>query len=106
EPAALVVAGFDNPNPRRAEILDARAQLGRQALVLERQRRRAADCAHEIAVLTPRLVVHDHREPPALVLDRGRDASRAGLEELEPAPVRVVVALALGQPVSELERAV
>ena len=51
EAAALGDAGLDDPRPRGAQLLEARAQLGVEALVLERERGGAADGLEQILVV-------------------------------------------------------
>ena len=77
EPAALVVAGLDEPRARRAQLHHARAQLGVEALVLQQQGGRRAGGADRL-VLRERAVVHDRGDPPAVALDlRHRTIGRA-----------------------------
>ena len=49
------------------------AQLGVQPLILERERRRGADCLDEITLLGKSGVVDDRRDPPSFMLDGGGD---------------------------------
>ena len=53
EPPALGVAGLDETRARGAQLLDPRAQLGGQPLVLERQRRSRARRARRAAARRP-----------------------------------------------------
>ena len=103
EPAALGVAGLDDPRARRAQLDDVGAQLGVEALVLEQERGRRAGRAHRLGVLGQRAVVDDRGDVTAVALDlrdlwlAPRPPSGAG---------GVDVALLLGQPEREVERGV
>ena len=74
EPPALVVPRAHEPRPRGPQLLDPRAQLGGEALVLERQRRRRPGRADELRLLGELRVVADRGDPPALQLDLGPGA--------------------------------
>ena len=99
EAPALGVAGLDEPRAGRAQVLYASPQLGRQALVLERQGRGGARGAGEVGLLVQRRVVHDCGDPPALQL-HGRPTL---LGEPERTAGCVHEALRLGQPIGELD---
>ena len=69
-------AGLDDPRARGAQLLDAGAQLGLQALVLHRQAGGGGHRAQQLGVLAQRQVVHDGADAAALELDRGPRAAR------------------------------
>ncbi len=71
EPAALGGPGLDDPGARGAQLLDPGAQLGLQALVLDREARGGRDRADELRVVAERAVVHDRADA------RGPRARRA-----------------------------
>ena len=54
DPAALLQADLDDPRARGLQLLDARAQLGVEALVLERQRGRAPAALDQARLLVQR----------------------------------------------------
>ena len=65
EPPALVVGRLDDPRPRGAQLLDPRAQLDVEALVLEREAAAAATTVFsELGLCVERGVVADHRHRP------------------------------------------
>ena len=102
EPPPLGVARLHQPRPRGAQLLDPRPQLGLQALVLERQRRRRARRAHELRLLVQRGIVGDRGDPPPLDLDLRPPRARHG----HGVPERVHVARGLRQPVGQRQRRV
>src|ERR687893_770509 len=59
------------PGAGGAKLLDLGAELGRQALVLERQRRGGARGAHELRLAGERRVVSDRPDATSLQLDLG-----------------------------------
>src|SRR3954466_14256781 len=83
ESPALLVAGTQDSGPRCAQFLDPRAQLGGEALVLERERGCAPNRAHQIALLLERVIVDDNGQWFAASLDRRRDPARTGLGQLD-----------------------
>ena len=106
QPAPLAHRHLDEPGPRRLELLDPRAELGLEALVLELQRRRGRRRAHEARVVAQRGVVDDGADALAVALDLGDRAAGAVGGELDAmALVGDVVAGRLA-PVDELERRV
>ena len=70
EPAALGVAGRDDPLARRLHLGEPGLRLLQQALVLERHRRRRPDGLDHLRILVERRVVDERRDLTALVLDR------------------------------------
>ena len=108
EPAALRRAGLDEPGARRPQLLDARAQLRLQALVLDREAGRGGDGAHELGVVAQRAVVHDRAHERAR---RARPASRraagsSSLGQRDRVAAGVDPALLVLEPVDDLQRAV
>ena len=94
------------PRARGLQLVEARAQLGLQALVLQRQRGRGGHRAHEPGLVGQRGVVDDRADADALALDLGHRAARARLGQLDRAPVVGDVVAGRRAPVDELERAV
>src|SRR3954468_6477405 len=77
EPAALAHRHLDEPRPRGLQLLDPRAELRLEALVLELERRRRGRRAHEARVVAQRGVVDDGADALAVALDLG-DRTAAG----------------------------
>ena len=75
------VRGFDDPHPRGAQLLDARAQVGLQPLVVERQRGRGGGRLDELGARLEVRAVDDRRDALAFVVDRRPRPVRAGLGE-------------------------
>ena len=75
EPAALGVAGFDGPGARRAELLELRARLRLQALVVEREAGGGADLLEQPRIVEQLGVGGRGRRPAAR---RARAASPLG----------------------------
>ena len=80
EPPALGVARLDDAGARRAEILQLRARLGLQALVLEREARRRGDLLDELRIVEKVGPVEQERDGPAVANERrrGRPSRGAG----------------------------
>ena len=107
QPPALLRAGLDDPGARGAQLLDAGAQLGLQALVLDRQAGGGRDRAHSSGLLATasRRARSRRRAGP-----RARPASRRARRR----PRRAARRLAVGvdpaplvvEPEHELQRAV
>ena len=77
--AALLQADAEHPLARGAQLLDLRAQLGVQPLVLERERGRRADRVHVRRPARPAPgVVDDRRHALAVALDLGHRPAGAG----------------------------
>ena len=102
EPAALGVAGLDDPRARALQLVQAGAQLGLQARVLERDRGRGGDRVEQLGLVAraPGRAAARRR-----ARRRGRSASSPGRR---PAPrsstgcaLQVRPALVLRQPVHE-----
>jgi hypothetical protein len=66
EATARRVAGLDDPCSGGAQLLDLRAQLGVEPLVLEREGGSRAHGADELALICQRRVVDDCRHPFAV----------------------------------------
>ena len=62
EPAALLVAGRDDPRPRVLDLGELAAHLDPQPGDLDRQPGRADDALEQVGALAQRRVVHDGRE--------------------------------------------
>ena len=106
DPAAGVVGGLDDPQPRDPQLLHPRAELRLQALVVDRQRGGAGGGGDELGGGVELGVVDDRRQPHAAAVDRGPGAARAGVGERDGAAGVVDEDLALGQPVGDRQRAV
>ena len=106
DPPARVVGGLDDPQPRDPQLLHPRAQLGLQALVVDRQRGGRGGGGDELRRGVELGVVDDRRHAHALALDRGPRAAGAGVGQLDRAAGVVDEDLALGQPVGDVQRAV
>ena len=106
EPAALEHRDVDEPRARALELLDAGAQLGLEALVLELQRGRRGRRAHEARVVAQRRVVDDRADELAVALDLGDGAPGARLGQLVALAVVGDVVPGRLAPVDELQRAV
>ena len=102
ELAAGGVAGLDDPGAARPQIGEPRAQVGLQALVLERDPGRRGDRADQLRLVAERRVVQQRGDLRPAALDERR---RAAVELHRPA-VAVDVGLVLGHPVGELQRRV
>ena len=72
EPAALGVAGGDDPLARRLHLGQPSLGLGQQPLVLQRHRRRGTDRLDHLRVVVERRVVDDRGDLAAVALDRRR----------------------------------
>ena len=105
EPATLDVGGLDEPEPRGAQLLEAGAEVGLQALVLERETRGGDDRVHELGVVAQRRVVDERGDGTPGALDRSGDTGRALRRQGDIVPVEIHVA-AVAQPVGELERGI
>ena len=77
--AAGGVGGLDDAHAGDAQLLDARAQVGLQPLVVERERRGGRRRVDELGGRVERLVVHDRRDAPAVAVHRRPCAARAAL---------------------------
>ena len=105
EPPAFAVGRLDQPRPRGAQLDQARAQLGVEALVLQHQRGGRAGGPDGLGVL--RAVVHDGGDVLAVMVDLGHGAACVVLAgQLGGRPARVDVAVELGHPERELQRGV
>ena len=87
DPPALHLRGLDDPDARGAELLQPGAQLGLQALVLEREPGRGARRGDQLGVVTERRVVHERGDPAPVALDlrhrpvlRERDRAALGVD--------------------------
>ncbi len=61
----------------RVQEVVLRAELGLEALVVERERDRGRDARDELRLVEQRLVVHERADRPAVALDERRGAARA-----------------------------
>ena len=104
--AAGVVGGLDDPPARVAQLLQPRAQVGLQALVVERQRGGRRGRVHQLRRRVQLGVVHDRRDAVALALDGGPRAARPGAGQRHGMAALVDEDLAVGQPVGDVQRAV
>jgi hypothetical protein len=100
------VGALDDPRPRGAQLLHVGAQLGVEALVLQRQRGRAAHRAHELGLVGDRRRVDQQRDRAAALIDRRADPARARGRRREGIAALVDPLRALGQPVRQLQRRV
>ena len=65
DPPALGLRRLDDPRARRAQLLEPGAQLGLQALVLQREPGRGARGGDELGLVGQRRVVDERGDPPA-----------------------------------------
>src|SRR4051812_40394494 len=106
EPPALAHRHLDEPGPRGLQLLDPRAQLGLEPLVLQLERRRGRRGADEARVVAQRRVVDDGADALGVALDLRDRAPGAMVGQLDAvALVGDVVAGRLA-PVDELQRRV
>ena len=105
-PPARGVGGLDDAQARDAQLLHARAQVGLQALVVDRQRGRRGGGVDELGRRVQRGVVDDRRDAAAVALDRRPRAPGARLGQVDRAAGLVDERLAVGQPVGDRQRAV
>ena len=106
EPAALLVAGADDPFAGGAQLGQLGAQLGLETFVFEREPRRRTCRVQEPASLEQDRVVDECRDRRVGRAEHGHGAVRLGRREFERAARRVDVRPPLGQPERELERRV
>ena len=85
DPPAGVVGGLDDPQPRDPQLLHPGAQLGLQALVVDRQRGGARRRGDELGRGVELGVVDDRRQPHAAAVDRGPRAAGPGVRAAAPA---------------------
>ena len=78
EPAALGVAGFDEPGTRGTQRFQAGAELHLEPLVLERERGGRGGFTDELGLLVERPVVHERADAAALVVDLVSVSGSAG----------------------------
>ena len=83
ELAAGGVAGLDDPRSRRAQVGQPGAQVGLQALVLERDPGRGRDRADELGLVLQRGVVDQRGDGRAAALDERGDAAGACGRQLD-----------------------
>ena len=103
EPPALHVAGRHDPRSRRAQLVEVRAQLGVEPLVLEGECRRGPNGLHVLVLLCKGAVVEDRAHPPAFVLDdRGDLSLRRRIDPHRPAD-GIDVRILVRDPVRELQ---
>ena len=88
--------------PRALQLLEPRPQLGLQARVLERDRRRGGDAVEQLALVVERRVVHERGHAAALAVDdRRRTPVAPARRSVDRPPVEVGPSVELGQPVRE-----
>ena len=71
---ALGQPGLEQPLARALQLVDAGAQLGVEALVVERERGGGADRRDELGLVAQRAVVDERADAAALALDPRRRA--------------------------------
>ena len=103
---ARVVLGLDDADARDAQLLDARAQVRLQALVVDRERGARGGGVDELRAGGELGVVDDRGDAAAVALDGGPGAARAGLGHAHDVARLVDEELAVGQPVGDRQRAV
>ena len=84
DPPAGVVGGLDDPQPRHPQLLDAGAQLGLQALVVDRQRGGRGGGGDELGRGVELGVVDDRGDAHAAALDRRPGAAGARVGQRRP----------------------
>ena len=102
DPAALLVAGRDDPRARGLDLLELAAQLRTQPRDLDGQAGLLHHLPQHAGRLVGRCVVEHDRERRAGALDRGALAT-VSRDILDPVPARVDVEPALGQPEADFE---
>ena len=100
------VARLDDAQPRDPQLLDARAEVRLEALVVDGKPGRRGGGVHELGPRVHRRVVDDRGHRLAVALNGGPRATRVGLGQLHPAARLVDERLAVGQPVGDRQRAV
>ena len=68
EPAALLIAGADDPRPRRAQLTHARPQLSPQSLVCERDSGGGDNRLEQLSLVRQRGVVDDRSNTLTVLL--------------------------------------
>ena len=106
EPAPGRVGGLDDAYPRCPQLLDPRSQVGLQALVVERQRRRGGGGLNELGARLQAGVVDDRGHSAAVVVDRRPRPVGSGLGQRHRTAALIDEATGLGQPVGDRQRAV
>ena len=86
EPPALRVTGLDDAPARRLELVGARPRLCLERGVRHRESRCGRDGLEELLVGQERLVVDEHRDLVAAILDRRDLSARAGRRQVDRAP--------------------
>ena len=104
--APRVVGGLHDPAARVAQLLQPRAQIGLQTLVVERQRGGRRGGVDELGRGVQLGVVDDRRHAVALALDRRPRAAGAGDRQVDGVAALVDEHLAVRQPVGDVQRAV
>ena len=102
ESASFRDACFDDPCSRVFDLLELRAQFGKESLVLEREAGCARDPFEEGGVLAQRCVVHE-RSDLAAVTFQERDRSSCDRRDDDLFSVDIDVFAGVGEPVAELE---
>ena len=104
EPTALLIAGADDPRPRRAQLVHPGSQLGRQPFVLERDPGGGDDRVEQFALLCQRRVVDDRGNALTVLLHHGQEPLAIVGGKLELLAVAVGVGAELRQPVRQGQR--
>ena len=106
DPAPGGVARLDDALARGAELLEARAEVGLEALVVERQRGARRSRLHQLGRGVDVGRVDDGREPATSPVDRGPCSTRPRLRQLHAGARLVDEHAAVGKPVRDAERSV
>ena len=88
EPLALLVAGGDDPGPRRLDLGQLRLDLRLEPVVLDGRRRGRGHRIEQRRVLAQRGVVDDRPERLALALEDGERPARVRAGQLAGVPPR------------------
>ena len=102
EAPSLGDACFDDPGARVPHLVELRAQLDQQALVLQCETGRARDGVEECRVLAQRRVVDERGDLVAVTFEDRHRTLRGGSDRNR-APVHVHVLVRVADPVGDLE---
>ena len=102
-PPSLGIGRLDQAGPRGLQLDQPGAELGLEALVLERKAGRRADRVDELGVVLEHGIVQQHGDRLPVALHERRAAGAAGLGKLDRPAVAVDVALLGREPEGELE---
>ena len=104
EAPPLGVPRLDDTGTRFAQVVEMRAELGVEALVLEREAGRGRHGPQELRRVAERRIVHDRRDATAVALDPRRHLVASLPRQLERPPSQIDEAAGLGDPVRETQR--